>query len=207
MIFQSFRFELQAFFKMILTNPSLHSRWLNTLSYWENCGARKLAAYQHPTKVEEEMLKHAAEEFRHAHILKQQIRRLQAPFPHDYSVASLIGGVKAYQLLHRLEVGVSRILVDDKTEEQARGSLSYLLVTYAIEKRAEEVYSHYHEMLKSHHSPVRITSILLEEKEHLAEITEELFNVPNAISLCEKVCKLESALFENWFAEGQSDRY
>ena len=50
-----------------------HAKWLNTLSFLENCGARKIAACEHPTLVKEEMLKHAAEEFRHAHHLKRQI--------------------------------------------------------------------------------------------------------------------------------------
>lgn len=45
----------------IVASTKLHSKWLNTLSYMENCGARKLAACEHPLLVKEEMLKHAAE--------------------------------------------------------------------------------------------------------------------------------------------------
>lgn len=196
MTFQTFECQLQSVLEAVIGNPLLHSRWLNTLSYWENCGARKLSACQHPTKVKEEMLKHAAEEFRHAHYLKQQQKRLGAADLPDYSLSSLLGGIKTYHYLDRLDTAICRILLEKGYEQHDRGALSYLLVTYAVERRAEEVYALYHDALRLARSPVRIQSILLEEKEHLAEITEELSHWPEAPLLCSKACQLESNLFE-----------
>lgn len=186
----------------ICADPILHSRWLNTLSFWENCGARKLAAFQHPTKVKEEMLKHAAEEFRHAHYFKQQIHRLDAPFPNGYELPSLIGGIRAYHYLDRLDIAISRLLYENGYAQHERNALNYLLVTYAIEKRAEKVYAQYHALLKRTHSPVRIYSILLEEIEHLAEITEELLLWPDADVLCKHACQIETEIFDTWFEIG-----
>ena len=66
--FVSFEKELKELIGSIVKSSSLHGLWINTLSYLENCGARMIAACEHPTLVKEEMLKHAAEEFRHAHV-------------------------------------------------------------------------------------------------------------------------------------------
>lgn len=199
MKFHSFECEWQSLLIGMIENPFLHSRWLNTLSFWENCGARKLAACEHPTKVKEEMLKHASEEFRHAYHLKQQIHRLSVPFLYDYHWASLLGGIEAYHYLQRLDILICRLL----KEEYGLGggdlrSLAYLLVTYAIEHRAEEVYSLYHAILKQSSSPIRIHSILLEEKEHLAEIEKELFDCPFAHVMCQEVHELEGFLCQKW---------
>ena len=190
--------ELQINFERICADPIQHSRWLNTLSFWENCGARKLAACQHPTKVKEEMLKHAAEEFRHAHYFKRQIHRLQAPYLTGYDLPSLIGGIRAYHYLDYLDIAISRLLYVEGYAGQERYALSYLLVTYAIEKRAEEVYTQYHDRLKQTRSPIRVYPILVEEKEHLAEIIEELSQWPNAASLSSQACCLETKIFSRW---------
>ena len=56
----SFADQIRQLIITIIAAPELHAKWLNTLSYLENCGARKIAACEHPTLVKEEMLKHAA---------------------------------------------------------------------------------------------------------------------------------------------------
>ncbi|MGZ3633296.1 MAG: hypothetical protein ACXU9U_03630 [Parachlamydiaceae bacterium] len=79
--FTSFYEPTRELISTILANDYLHAKWINTLSYLENCGARMIAACEHPTLVKEEMLKHAAEEFRHAHHLKRQLAKLSVdPF-------------------------------------------------------------------------------------------------------------------------------
>src|SRR5271170_3629580 len=81
----------------IVASDELHAKWLNTLSFLENCGARKISACEHPTLVKEEMLKHAAEEFRHAHHLKKQIAKIPGGITiEDYTLSSLLGGTTTY---------------------------------------------------------------------------------------------------------------
>lgn len=199
MTFQSFENEWSLLLTKVIENSVHHSHWLNTLSFLENCGAKKLAACEHPTKVKEEMLKHAAEEFRHAHYLKGQIHRLSTPFLPDYRAESLLGGRGGQFYFQRLESGICRLLKEDEhLETRELKSLAYLLVTYAIECRAEEVYSIYHRLLKTSRSSIRVHSILLEEREHLAEIEEELKIWPQAGALCREVNCLESHLCEKW---------
>lgn len=186
---------LNLFLEHILSSDLLHAKWLNTLSFLENAGARKIAACEHPTLVKEEMLKHAAEEFRHAHHLKRQIGKLQTPALEDYSKENILGGLATFHYLNALDLGVSRLLTEFNLPLKEG---AYLLVTYAIEKRAEALYPIYHTLLKNRRSPISVKSILLEEKEHLQEMEEGLAHFPQGQTLSHLACSLERTLYENW---------
>lgn len=176
----------------IIANQELHLRWLNTLSYLENCGARKIAACEHPTQVSEMMLKHAAEEFRHSYILKKQMTRLGESLP-TYERQFLLGGWQTVHYLNKLDLHINRYLKHQKIERD----LTYMLVTYAIEKRAEQLYPLYETHLRKGNSPISVKSILLEEEAHLREIEEELslYQVGNALN---NVCALEQKIYREW---------
>lgn len=181
----------------IISSPLTHAKWLNTLSFLENCGARQIAACEHPTLVKEEMLKHAAEEFRHAHHLKKQIRKLQNSVFEDYSLASLLGGFSTLHYLHRLNVLTSRYLKAFFSTKELKKA-AYLLVTYAIELRAEKIYPEYDRLLKKHPSKISVKSILLEEKEHLEEMEHALKSLSLGEVHSKKVCQMEQTLYKSW---------
>src|SRR5688572_26421920 len=101
--FTSFDKQIEQLLTTIVNSNELHAKWLNTLSFLENCGARKIAACQHPTLVKEEMLKHAAEEFRHAHHLKRQIERISSKPMDTYSLAFMLGGAATLHYLTALD--------------------------------------------------------------------------------------------------------
>lgn len=178
----------------IIASPKVHARWLNTLSYLENCGARKIAACEHPTLVREEMLKHAAEEFRHAHYLKKQIRRIHPPIE-TYALETMLGGTATLHYLNGLDIKTCRYL-------KSHGLLSrpavYLLVTYAIELRAEQLYPLYHEALRSAGSPITVKSIILEEAEHLNEMRRGLKALPHGLHHAKQICAIENSFYETW---------
>ncbi len=178
----------------IVACPKLHAKWLNTLSYLENCGARKIASCEHPTLVREEMLKHAAEEFRHAHYLKKQIQRISRPIE-TYALPTLLGGIATLHYLNSLDLKTCRYL---RSQGLMSKAFVYLLVTYAIELRAEMLYPLYHEVLRSARSPITVKSILLEEEEHLKEMREGLHNIPFGFHHAEQICAIEKTLFDNW---------
>ncbi|MBS0625504.1 MAG: hypothetical protein JSS32_05590 [Verrucomicrobia bacterium] len=190
----SFKAEISDLVHRVIANPRLHGLWLNTLSYFENCGARKIASSEHPTAVKEEMLKHAAEEFRHAFYLKTQLTRIGQSFE-DYT--PLLGGWAAYRYLDILDLKTSRYLQSCSAPKQ----LAYILVTYAIELRAGELYPIYQSALKKQGSKVQVQSILLEEKEHLEEMERELNKVPNSAQHIEAVCRLEAAACAKWLTQ------
>lgn len=177
----------------IVQNPLLHARWLNTLSYLENVGARKIARCQHPTQVREEMLKHAAEEFRHALHFKRQIGKVSKPLE-SYSLPSLLGGKATLHYLHSLDISICRLLKGERNVAE----IAYLLVTYAIECRASRLYSLYDQVLRKLGSPVQFKSILLEEVEHLQEIRQAYNALPCQSEYLSQACRLENRIFEKW---------
>lgn len=195
--FMSFEKEIRELIDPLVKNPLLHGLWINTLSYLENCGARMIAACEHPTLVKEEMLKHAAEEFRHAFYLKKQLARIGESYE-DYRRAHLLGAWSGYHYLSKLDLQASRYLQSLGLAQSQIKQLAYLLVTYAIELRAGELYPIYQSALRRSQSKVQVQSILSEEKEHLREMEEELNRIPSSYLYIEVVCKLEAALFQRW---------
>lgn len=184
----------------IVASDELHAKWLNTLSFLENCGARKIAACEHPTLVKEEMLKHAAEEFRHAHYLKRQIQKV-SPCPMEtYSSSLMLGGIPTLHYLAALDLKASRYLKASGLSASALKEAAYLLVTYAIELRADELYRLYDEVLRKAGSKVTVKSILLEEKEHLSEMIEGIKQLPSGFMHAQHISTVEGQLFEKWLS-------
>lgn len=192
--------DLEEVLTYIVSDSELHSKFINSVSYLENCGARKIAACEHPTLVREEILKHASEEFRHAHYLKKQIKRVTQTEFLDYSLDTIVGGFATLQYLDRLDLFASRYMRKAlKLPLRETIDRAYLLVTYAIELRAEMFYPIYHKALKANGSKVTVKSILLEEEEHLAEMRRGISAIPDGFAHAEKVCEYEEVLFRKWF--------
>lgn len=194
---------MKAILEQIVADAILHAKWLNTLSFMENAGARKISACEDPLNTDLIQLKHAAEEHRHAYYLKKQIGKLGIEGFEFYNESSLIGGKASVQYLHRLDVKTSRYLKEqfNLTGQELRYA-AYLFVTYAIEVRADELYPIYQEVLTSVGSKVMVKSIILEEEGHLEEMISQLkgFN-PKWEAHAEHVLQIEAALFHRWIAE------
>ncbi|MDR2539381.1 MAG: hypothetical protein LBC45_02025 [Chlamydiales bacterium] len=199
--FTSFAKQIEQLLTTIVDSNELHAKWLNTLSFLENCGARKIAACEHPTLVKEEMLKHAAEEFRHAHHLKRQIERVSSSAMETYSLTFMLGGSATLHYLTDLDVKTSRYLKTLGLSKHSIKEAAYLLVTYAIELRADELYPIYDAVLRKAGSRVAVKSILLEEKEHLDEMKEGLKQLSSGFIHAAHVCAIESDLCKLWLNE------
>lgn len=183
----------------IISHDHLHAKWLNTLSYLENCGARKIAKCQHPTLVKEELLKHASEEFRHAHYLKKQIKKVSKNYFKDYSQSNIMGGYRTLHYIHHLDIFVSRYLLDEISLNKGDIPLiAYLFVTYAIEVRAKSLYNLYDKCLKKLNSSVYVKSIILEEEDHLNEMEKSISFLPYGQKVIEKILIFENQLFNLW---------
>jgi hypothetical protein len=192
--------QLKSLFDQIIAQPQLHARLLNTLSLMENTGARKISASEHSTNVTLIVLKHAAEEHRHAYYLKKQINKIDESLCPTYSYEYLLAPASSRLYLNKLDTEVSRYL---KTELNLSGSdlkfAAYLLVTYAIEVRADELYPVYQEALDDAKSKVNVKSIILEEEGHLEEMLKQLKDFSPEWELhANTAVKIESALFSDW---------
>lgn len=194
---------MKVILEQIVADAILHAKWLNTLSFMENAGARKISACEDPLSTDLIQLKHAAEEHRHAYYLKKQIGKLGIEGFEFYNESSLIGGKASVQYLHRLDVKTSRYLKEqfNLTGQELRYA-AYLFVTYAIEVRADELYPIYQEVLTSVGSKVMVKSIILEEEGHLEEMISQLKGFdPKWEAHAEHVLQIEAALFHHWIAE------
>src|SRR5680860_880171 len=148
--------------RAIIANEVLHAKFLNTLSLLENTGARKISAFEHPENVNLMVLKHAAEEHRHAFYLKKQLTKLGSEKCPTYEACFLLAPIVSRQYLQKLDIETSRYLrnklgLSQNTLRQA----AYLLVTYAIELRADELYPRYQEALTAASSKINVKSIIL----------------------------------------------
>ncbi len=184
----------------IVQDPEKHAKWLNTLSFMENAGARKISACEHPEAVDIIVLKHAAEEHRHAYYLKKQILKIEEYACPTYTHAELIAPKYTRHYLNHLDLSVCRYL---KEVFQLQGSAlkyaAYLFVTYAIEVRADELYPAYQQALSAVQSKVTVKSIILEEEGHLEEMISQLEKFSVAWQKhAENVLFMEQKLFSAW---------
>ncbi|NAW51900.1 hypothetical protein GNY06_11165 [Elizabethkingia argentiflava] len=191
---------MQKILHTIIKDHQVHAKWLNTLSFMENAGARKISDCEDPVEVSLMQLKHAAEEHRHAFYLKKQILKISPDSCQYYHAHELLAATYTRQYLHRLDIQTGRFL------KQSLGLVgksfryaSYLFVTYAIEMRADYLYPIYQQALDEAGSRVMVKSIILEEEGHLEEMMQQLedFN-EHWQSYALVVLKMEQALFEEW---------
>jgi len=192
--------KLNTILPAIVANPQLHAKWLNTLSLMENTGARKISASEDTETVTYLILKHAAEEHRHAFYLKKQLEKLGENLCPTYAADYLLAPQDSKVYLNRLDLEVCRYL---KTELGLNGKelrfAAYLLVTYAIEVRADELYPIYQEVLSDAESKVNVKSIILEEEGHLEEMLNQLRQFsPDWEIHAQKAVTIETTLFNNW---------
>jgi hypothetical protein len=192
--------ELNTILPSIIANNELHARWLNTLSLMENTGARKISASEDPVTVTYIILKHAAEEHRHAFYLKKQIEKAGKSYCPTYADDYLVAPAYSKYYLNKLDVEVCRYL---KSELHLTGRelrfAAYLLVTYAIEVRADELYPIYQDALDNAGSKINVKSIILEEEGHLEEMIKQLQQFSPQWQLhADKAVEMETRLFNDW---------
>jgi hypothetical protein len=183
--------------------PALHAKWLNTLSMMENTGARKIKNCEHPVFVNEIILKHAAEEARHAYYLKKQIAKVLKDACPTYEREYVLAPSSSCFYLHTLDIRIARYLRDtfQLTSDKLKYA-AYLLVTYAIEVRADALYPVYQNVLSALGSPVSVKTIIAEEKNHLREMIEQLQEFsPDWEQMCNYAVLAETELFDNWIAQ------
>ncbi len=192
--------EFYNLLEKIVHHNETHAKWLNTLSFMENAGARKISACEHPSKVNLIQLKHAAEEHRHAYYLKKQIGKISSESCKTYEKDELLAAVATRQYLHSLDIKACKYLQKTfvLTKEELKYA-AYLFVTYAIEVRADELYPVYQEILSKTSSKVMVKSIILEEEGHLEEMINQLNEFSDDWKAhAETVLAIEKDLHEQW---------
>lgn len=168
----------------------------------ENAGARKISAAEHKEEVTLLILKHAAEEHRHAYYLKKQLAKLDDNICKTYHNTELLAPNHTRFYLNTLDVKVCRYLKEHFNLSGADLKFAaYLFVTYAIEVRADELYPIYQSVLTANESKVTVKSIILEEEGHLEEMLNQLKEFsPDWEDHAKEIIKIEQRMFGDWTA-------
>ena len=145
--------------KQILSDKNLHGLFLNTLSFLEYMGTRKIAKALHQEFFNEVLLDHLSEEARHSLYFKKLANRV-ASQNYGFQKEELLAGHEARAYFQNL---------DEKAKELSREQtlLNYLLTTWIIEKRAVSFYHIYNQSLKEEQFPFSLNPVLKDEKAHL----------------------------------------
>lgn len=192
--------EFHHLLKRIVQDRRTHAKWLNTLSFMENAGARKISKCEHPVLVTQIQLKHAAEEHRHAYYLKKQIGKIDQELCKTYESRELLAAVATRQYLHALDIKACRYLQEAfKLSKEDLKYAAYLFVTYAIEVRADKLYPVYQEVLTEEASKIMVKSIILEEEGHLEEMINQLHEFSQNWQLhADHILEIEKKLHQQW---------
>lgn len=145
---------------------------MNTLSFLEYIGARKILKSQKQESISSELLAHISEEIRHAQILKKVALKLSNGTLVTYSEEHLLCGRQAVRYAQQ---------VDHAAEKLWGGSdhwQSYLYTTLLLEERANQLYPLYDEALEATGRSTVFQGILREEALHLESVLGSLGVAP-----------------------------
>ncbi len=150
----------------IISDESLHFRWLNTLSYLEYIGLRKILKSLPAHILNQSFLSHIHEESRHSLFFK--------------SIAQKMAGRKLFFKAPDLLVpDPARFYFQQVDQHSLNFSssnpfISYLYTSYSVEKRAMVLYSLYNALLGKRGFVFSLKSILNDEQEHLDFILKKI---------------------------------
>ncbi|HXN88739.1 MAG TPA: hypothetical protein VN890_05215 [Methylocella sp.] len=157
----------------IVADPALHARWLNTFSYLEYVGFRKIVKSQRAEGLTAAILGHACEEGRHALGLKKLAIKLGGAEFDSYAPEVLLCGEEAEAYFQDLDKACDEALAD--RSEAERGKLTYCYVTWLVERRALDVYQIYKRALGETEIARKLGGLLAEETKHLADVEAVLY--------------------------------
>ncbi len=190
---------LEHLLRKIVASEVLHQRWLETLSHLEHCGARKIHRLQVPGRVPLALLQHAAEEARHALLFKLFSGKLGGAAP---QASQLLGLPLGKRYLDVLDLWVSRQLRHHlRVNKEHCPHACYLLTTLVIEKRAEQLYPLYEQILQESGASFSLQEIIREETQHLKLINRQIAAVPGLQAMVGAALDYEETLFQRWLVQ------
>jgi rubrerythrin len=183
----------------IVRDPQLHARWLNTVSFLEYVGFRKIVKSQRAESLSAMVLTHALEEGRHALRLKKLAITLGGPSFDSYAPETLLCGEEAEDYFQALDHQCEAQFAD--CIESERIKRTYLYVTWLIERRALEVYETYQKAVAGSEIAQKLDGLLAEEVGHLRQVESEIAACdPQHATRAAKVIALEAALYAAFLA-------
>jgi len=190
---------LEGLISQIVADPALHARWLNTFSYLEYVGFRKILKSQRAEVLTTAILTHACEEGRHALGLKKLAVKLGGAGFDSYAPQVLLCGEEAEAYFQDLDQFCDEAFADRSADERVR--LAYGYVTWLVERRALDVFGFYKRALGDSEIARKLGGLLAEETKHLSDIEALLQAADPAFSTRSKEFEaVENSLYEVFLA-------
>lgn len=168
------------FLNRTVADTGRHMRFLNLLSLLEHMGSRKIMLSQMKGILTQDILKHLAEETRHAFFFKREAEKLARRPLEGYADEDTLCAGPGRFYFGRLDAGLTQPLA--KTVHRETG---YLWVSMVVELRAIWVYRRYQQVLTQAGLPMSLKGIIAEEDRHLEDMVERLdeigFDVEQAL--------------------------
>ncbi len=181
----------------IVADAALHARWLNTFSYLEYVGFRKIVKSQRVEVLTAAILGHACEEGRHALGLKKLAIKLGGAQFDSYAPEALLCGEEAEAYFQDLDQACDEAFAG--RSEPERGKLTYCYVTWLVERRALDVYQVYKRALGESEIARKLGGLLAEETKHLADVEAVLHaGDPEFSTRSKEFEAVEAALYQNF---------
>lgn len=187
--------DIELVLRKIIARPDLHARWLNTLSFLEHVGSRKILKTQSGSRTDEKTLRHAAEEAGHAYHFKKMISQVTPDASLNYSYDSMLCGYAAYRYFQGLDSRAKKSVTGVASDEKAR--ICYLYVTTMVEERAGWIYPIYDRCLRDMGTGLNLARVIAEEERHLDEMHQAISVLKSA--QLEEFRRFESESFARFF--------
>ena len=183
--------NVRAYLDRIIPDRESHAKFMNMLSMLEHMGSRKIMVSQmhKGDTLNEDTLKHLAEEARHAYFFKRQAERAAQRSLDGWVEGNTTARVPALMYFGRMDAGISKIVGDDA---------AYGWVSLIIELRACWLYTIYQEALEASDYQLSLKSLIAEEDGHLEEMYEMC---GSDTARLRELSAFETGLFEKLWAQ------
>lgn len=178
----------------IISNHHSHACWLNSLSYLEYRGVRKILRSQNTNDMNLSLLQHIFEEAKHSMMLKRFAIQLGGQLFANYSDKNTLVFSEFKKYFYSIDMNVNNLLV----EKSMNISKAYHLTSWIIEVRAIYVYKIYNQLLKSTNFNFNLHFLLNDEEKHLQEFAN--INFISKVDL-NKLLHLEELSFNELIAK------
>ena len=188
-----------AFLRAVIADAGAHVRFLNLLSLLEHIGSRKIMLSQMKGILTQDILKHLAEETRHAFFFKREAEKLAGHGLEGYSDAETLASGSGKLYFGRLDSSLTRPL------GKVHAETGYLWVSLVIELRAIWVYRLYQKAVTEVGYPLPLKGIIAEEDKHLIDMVDRLDQIGfDTSAALPGAMALEKTLFTRLFAAMQA---
>ncbi|NDE89655.1 MAG: hypothetical protein EB059_00730 [Alphaproteobacteria bacterium] len=189
--------RFRAFLTRVIQDDTMHGRFLNTLSLLEHIGSRKIMLSHIHKSPNGEVLKHMAEEARHAYFFSNKAQALLKQPLNDYSQNTTLAPAAAKMYFGKLDS-----MIEHRITAPEKNDACYLWVSLMIELRAHWAYGLYQDVLQQHQKSLSLKSLIAEENLHLAEMFDSVMALDSsAEQTIPQLAKNEHELFEHFFAQ------